>query len=1176
MAGGFDPEQAPLEVENGKHGDMPSDNQSEETMTTLVAVVKSEQVAKEATAETEAQANDSSATESSEEGDNNAEEDKKEDANPQTPDRKDSYDLWIGEGLLDITGMEAMERLSDLDMTSIVADKAPFASIAEVKNEDTAEEAHTEELTASAPVASPSSNKLLNFLAKEEPKEAPVVATPEHPVAPVVPPYSSAEKRRNKLLDFLANDIGEQYLNDVYSEKEREPVEVPSVEVQSKVVEENVDNRRPLDRTKRANSRLMAFLAKESGERLHKVEASSGDESSSDRNSISSASSSVSSPANSEQRRRQKPLGFVVKQLEEKPKMVIYNPDDAVSPTQKLEQFVAEEAERKKMKREQKEAARLKVLEFLKEEEAADREHAHESTIKSVDESSVERETIVDEYGASKLLDFLDHTEGAKQRKIRATIMKQRSGSDTNSSHSESSSTSSSPKSSETSTPPRPAVAPSPSGRLTAFLSKVPSTAASLGSSSTGDNAQTQSTPPPKPVSKWNMLRYISSSHHISTQDKQAQPSSAQSKTSPTNSTAKTSPPKTVVVAKQPTKVDVVAALAAASVPATKEPEAFAADGAASTTRSPSAKMSVLLASLNQITEKCEAIELSDISIARISTLLSSINQIVKDDMQKTRVPASMIRRRSSAANTADSPGTPTWVKSSAERAEFEKNSVTVSKPMAPTPRVILPPPMPSVLNVSGEPSTAIATTVMDSFRAFESAQNMIETLATFQTLMRDCGLENMDMSEPLRVYPRVKAAVFSKMGFRQKQLFKLLDSKLSQDVYKRQPSANKRVCVIGAGPVGLRAAVENALLGAQVVLIEKRKHFSRENILHLWPWVVQDVTSLGGKVFFPQFCHSTAYFHVGTRQLQCILLKVALLLGVTVFPSTSFEGIARPDSSVNGRKSYYSIITKPQIPWMEFSAVLGAAGTQDILSDQAGIKRFVFSRKEAIGIVCYFPNLGSTEEKKVGEFSWTIQFKQQMFARMRERGVDLENIVYYRGEMHYLVMTPKRANLVKQGVLKFDYPNTSDLVMDSNVDKNALHMYVERVVDFLQIPKKSTFERVRIFDFSTRTRADKAASVLSSKGKKLYVGLIGDALMEPFWPEGLGTCRGFLSALDGCWMISQIGKKADEQILADREMAYRVIQHVSGFRREDLQPNVRQYNVDPKTRYTIKFPQLC
>ena len=42
--------------------------------------------------------------------------------------------------------------------------------------------------------------------------------------------------------------------------------------------------------------------------------------------------------------------------------------------------------------------------------------------------------------------------------------------------------------------------------------------------------------------------------------------------------------------------------------------------------------------------------------------------------------------------------------------------------------------------------------------------------------------------------------------------------------------------------------------------------------------------------------------------------------------------------------------------------------------------------------------------------------------------------------------------------------------------------------------------------------------------GRKLWVTLVGDALMEPFWPEGLGINRGFLSCLDSCWMISRIG----------------------------------------------------
>ena len=51
---------------------------------------------------------------------------------------------------------------------------------------------------------------------------------------------------------------------------------------------------------------------------------------------------------------------------------------------------------------------------------------------------------------------------------------------------------------------------------------------------------------------------------------------------------------------------------------------------------------------------------------------------------------------------------------------------------------------------------------------------------------------------------------------------------------------------VIGAGPVGLRAAIGMAFLGAAVHVVEKRNSFGRHNILHLWDWVVQDLIGLG------------------------------------------------------------------------------------------------------------------------------------------------------------------------------------------------------------------------------------------------------------------------------------------------------------------------------------------
>lgn len=69
----------------------------------------------------------------------------------------------------------------------------------------------------------------------------------------------------------------------------------------------------------------------------------------------------------------------------------------------------------------------------------------------------------------------------------------------------------------------------------------------------------------------------------------------------------------------------------------------------------------------------------------------------------------------------------------------------------------------------------------------------------------------------------------------------------------------------------------------------------SRNNVLHLWPFVIEDLRSLGAKKFFGKFC-AGAIDHISIRQVQCILLKVALLLGVEVHTEVSFENLIEPD----------------------------------------------------------------------------------------------------------------------------------------------------------------------------------------------------------------------------------------------------------------------------------------
>lgn len=60
---------------------------------------------------------------------------------------------------------------------------------------------------------------------------------------------------------------------------------------------------------------------------------------------------------------------------------------------------------------------------------------------------------------------------------------------------------------------------------------------------------------------------------------------------------------------------------------------------------------------------------------------------------------------------------------------------------------------------------------------------------------------------------------------------------------------------IIGGGPCGLRTAIELALLGCKVVVIEKRDTFSRNNVLHLWPFTIHDLRGLGAKKFYGKFC---------------------------------------------------------------------------------------------------------------------------------------------------------------------------------------------------------------------------------------------------------------------------------------------------------------------------------
>ena len=60
------------------------------------------------------------------------------------------------------------------------------------------------------------------------------------------------------------------------------------------------------------------------------------------------------------------------------------------------------------------------------------------------------------------------------------------------------------------------------------------------------------------------------------------------------------------------------------------------------------------------------------------------------------------------------------------------------------------------------------------------------------------------------------------------------------------------------------------------------------------------------------------------------------------------------------------------------------------------------------------------------------------------------------------------------------------------------------------------------IYVFSTLSSSKNSCKLKVKHGHKLLVTVIGDAMMEPYWPEGSGLGRGFLSSMDSAWMFRQ------------------------------------------------------
>ncbi|NXF33566.1 MICA3 monooxygenase, partial [Nyctibius bracteatus] len=455
-------------------------------------------------------------------------------------------------------------------------------------------------------------------------------------------------------------------------------------------------------------------------------------------------------------------------------------------------------------------------------------------------------------------------------------------------------------------------------------------------------------------------------------------------------------------------------------------------------------------------------------------------------------------------------------------------------------------------------------------FDRFVQASTCKGTLKAFQEL---CDYLELKPKDYRSFYHKLK----SKLNYwKAKALWAKLDKRGSHKDYKKgKVCANTKCLIIGAGPCGLRTAIDLSFLGAKVVVIEKRDAFSRNNVLHLWPFTIHDLRGLGAKKFYGKFC-AGSIDHISIRQLQLILLKVALILGIEIHVNVEFQGLVYPPEDQENEIGWRALVhpkTHP-VSEYEFEVIIGGDGRRNTLE---GFRRKEFRGKLAIAITANFINRNTTAEAKVEEISGVaFIFNQKFFQDLREAtGIDLENIVYYKDDTHYFVMTAKKQSLLEKGVIRHDYADTELLLSRENVDQEALLNYAREAADFStnqQLPSLDFAINhygqpdVAMFDFTCMYASENAALVREQNGHQLLVALVGDSLLEPFWPMGTGIARGFLAAMDSAWMVRSWSLGASPlEVLAERESIYRLLPQTTP---ENVSKNFSHYSIDPATRY--------
>eukprot|EP00434_Breviolum_minutum_P031179 symbB.v1.2.027574.t1/scaffold2839.1/size69180/4 len=390
-----------------------------------------------------------------------------------------------------------------------------------------------------------------------------------------------------------------------------------------------------------------------------------------------------------------------------------------------------------------------------------------------------------------------------------------------------------------------------------------------------------------------------------------------------------------------------------------------------------------------------------------------------------------------------------------------------------------------------------------------------------------------------------------------------------------------QKVLVVGGGPVGLRLAIELKLGGHQVTVFEKRREkrgaqgqlqhlgfTNRINRPHVFNFLRNDLDRLNGRDFmsskmcYPVFTQGDTS-SIGIDELQLLLLKNALLLGVDFQLGLSYEDAdivldpktQKPQWQVKFSCDDLAAEHGGLVPGLHsrcFDVLMGCDGARSkVRESQAQIFGEVDKRnfKKMIGVVANIQKISRQRLKELG-FSSGQEPTDMKRAHLASGAGNMVGLNYYKASYHnYVIFTPSKEDLQQAGFSGsiYSFHDGRDKVNPNKAEeKLRLKQWVLERCKEVGIPVDETLSNggfveepndVMAFDFSEIWKCKKNFAFNLPppgydtethgpwSGTSLVppIGLVGDAVTEPFWIAGVGLQRGWNGVMDACYLIDNL-----------------------------------------------------